>query len=181
MEQLSNGIARFVKIAKNPKFQDKSLVKFLHFMETPGKRLKALLDRTCELDTQKVSRLEKSLVIFMKHSGSKTIPDWIKQAAQCKKELENLENERQRKFIEDIVEYDEVARIVSEIEFYQTQLTGHKHLKKDLQAEKRMLQANRDFLEGQAIRSATSSKFVKMFLFMRNNDLDGLKLIITSI
>jgi hypothetical protein len=175
MEQLSKGIAKFVKIAKNEKLQDKPLDKFTHFVETPGERLKTLLDKTYELDTQKVSTLKGDLITFMNVSGSKTIPDWVKQQAQCKKELEALENERQRIFIEDIVEYDEVAKIISEIEFYQTQLAGHEHLKKDLQNEKKMLQSHRDLLEGQAITSATSSSIVKVFLFMRNNDLDGLK------
>lgn len=181
MEQLSKGIAKFVKITKNKKLQDKPLDKFLHLMETPGKRLKTLLDRNCELDTQKVSTLKKNLVIFMNISGSKAIPDWVNQQAQCKKELEDLEINRQRIFIEDIVEYDEVAKIISEIEFYHTQLEGHEYLKKDLQNEKKMLQAHRDLLENQVITSATSSKFVKVFLFMRNDDLNGLKLIIVSI
>ncbi|CAG8538971.1 26131_t:CDS:2 [Gigaspora margarita] len=135
---------------------DKPLVKFLHFVETPEKKLKILLNKTYELDTQKVAMLEKSLVTFMKNSGSKAIPDWIKEQAQCKKELESLENKRQREFVEDIVECDKVARIISEIELYQIQLAGYKYLKEDLQKEKKMLQDNRDYLKTQAIASVTS-------------------------
>ncbi|RIA80032.1 hypothetical protein C1645_839414 [Glomus cerebriforme] len=175
MEQLSNGIARFVKIANNQKLQDKSLIKFLHFVETPGEKLKGLLNKECELNHNKITMFKENLDTFMESSGSKTIPDWIKQQAQCKKELKDLENEKQKKFIEDIVEYDEVAKIISEIEFYQTQLVGHEHLKNDIQNEKKTLQANRDLLERQAITSATSSNFIKVFLFMRNNDLDVLR------
>ena len=137
MEQFSNGIAKFIKFFNNPKLQDKPLVKFLHLMETPGKRFKALLNKKCEFDAKKVARLEKNLSVFMKHSGPKIIPDWINQQAQCKKELEVLENERQKKFMEDIAELDEVTRIISEIEFYQTKLEGHEHLNRDLQSAPR--------------------------------------------
>jgi len=173
MERLSNGIARFVKIANNQKLQDKPLDKFLHFVEKPENNLKDLLEKTYELDDQKVALLKKTLTAFMKNSGSQTIPGWIIEQAQCIKELEALEKEREIKFIEDIAEYDEMARIISEIEYYQTKLEGCEHLKKDIQNEKKILQNNRDYLESQALESATSSRF-KVFLSMRNNDLDGL-------
>ncbi|CAG8754038.1 16493_t:CDS:1, partial [Acaulospora morrowiae] len=145
---------------------------YLHFVEKPKESLKVLLDKKWELDTKKVNNLEKNLASFMECSGSQAIPDWIKDQSQCQKDLEALEKKRQEKLIEDIAECDEVSRIISEIEFYQTKLNGHEHLKEDLQKEKKILQNNRDYLESQVSLIATSSRIMKAFLFMRNNDLE---------
>ncbi|CAB4437587.1 unnamed protein product [Rhizophagus irregularis] len=172
LEQLSKGIAKFVKFTENEKFQNKPLDKFLHYIETPEKRLKIILGKTCELDTQKVSTLKNNLVVFMNISGSKAIPDWVNEQAQCKKELENHENERQRIFTEDIMGYEEVAKIIGEMEFYQSQLTDHEYLKNDLQKEKKILQEHRDILERQALESATR---IRNFFHFMNNNLDVLR------
>ncbi|CAB5350264.1 unnamed protein product [Rhizophagus irregularis] len=53
--------------------------------------------------------------------------------------------------MEDIMGYEEVAKIIGEMEFYQSQLTDHEYLKNDLQKEKKILQEHRDILERQAL------------------------------
>jgi hypothetical protein len=85
MEQLSKGIATFVKIAKNEKLKDKPLDKFIRFIETPVERLKALLDKPHEIDSEKYSNLKDCLVAFMNISGTNAIPDWVEQQNKCKK------------------------------------------------------------------------------------------------
>ncbi|CAB4385575.1 unnamed protein product [Rhizophagus irregularis] len=106
MEQLSKGIAKFVKFAKNEKFQNKPLDKFspLH-----------------------------------RNSREKVKNPFIQ--------------DMQRIFMEDIMGYEEVAKIIGEMEFYQSQLTDHEYLKNDLQKEKKILQEHRDILERQALES----------------------------
>ncbi|CAG8480377.1 11361_t:CDS:2, partial [Funneliformis mosseae] len=174
MERLSNGIARFMKIANNPKLQDKPLTKYLHFVEKPIESLNVLLNKKCELDTEKVENLKNNLDDFMKISGSQAIPGWVEEQAQCKKELEALEKERQEKLIEVIAEFDEVARIIGEIEFYKTKSDDHhERLKKDLLKEKEMLQKSRDYLESQALSVATSTSIVRFII--RNKDLEVLR------
>jgi hypothetical protein len=90
-----------------------------------------------------------------------------------RKKLEELENEKLGILMEDIVEYNDVIEIVSEIEFYQHLV--HEYLMEDLQSEMKLLRAQRDILESRASTFVARSGILKMLLFMRDKDLDGLK------
>ncbi|CAG8687789.1 16522_t:CDS:2 [Acaulospora morrowiae] len=175
MERLSDGITRFVKIANNPKLMNKPITKYLHFIERPMECLKVLIKKKCELDPEKVENLEKNLTQFMENSGSKAVPGWMEDQSRSERDLETLEKKRHEIVIEDIAECNEVSRIISEIEFYQTKLNGHEHLKKDLQNEKKILQDNRDYLENHVLSFVTSSRIVKAYRFMWNSDLEVLR------